>query len=103
MLNEIMTEELHPTGKQMLVIESAFDTFFQAMDKLHPQDERPKGPMDPSAKEAIDKIARERDEKIRKTLSEKQYQKYVEAELKMRPPKPEDRNPQNDMPNPNNR
>jgi hypothetical protein len=87
----------------MLVIESAFDTFFQAMDKLLPQDEPPKGLMDLSARAAIDKIARERDEKIRKTLSEKQFEKYIEAELKMRPPKPEDRSPQNDMPNLNNR
>jgi hypothetical protein len=102
-VNEIMTEELHPTSTQMLVIESAFGNFFQEMDKLLPQDERPQGPTDPAARAAMDKIARERDEKIRKTLSEKQYEKYVEAEMKMRPPKPEDRNPQNDMPNPNNR
>jgi hypothetical protein len=83
---EILQKEVQPTAAQQSAIESVFKTFFAAADKV--RKDNPPPPPDPKVKAAMDKLAAERDASIKKILTEAQFKKYVEAEKKMRPPKP---------------
>ena len=96
--NEIMEKEVRPTAAQQASIESVFKTFFAAADKV--RKDNPPPPPDPKMKAAMDKLAAERDESIKKILTEAQFKKYVEAEKKMRPPKPGEQKVPNDAPSP---
>jgi Spy/CpxP family protein refolding chaperone len=99
--NEIMEKEVQPTAAQQASIESVFKTFFVAADKV--RKDNPPPPPDPKVKAAMDKLAAERDESIKKILTEAQFKKYVEAEKKMRPPKPGEQKGPNDAPPPPNK
>lgn len=97
--NAILKKDVQPTNTQQAAIESVFKTFFAAADKLRKDNPPPPPPSpDPKVKAAMDKLAAERDANIKKILTEAQFKKYVEAEKKMRPPKPGGHNGPNHAP-----
>jgi len=101
--NEVLQKEVQPTATQLAVIESAFKTFFAAADKVQKENPPPPPPpQDPKIKATITKLAAERDESIKKILTAAQFEKYVAAEKKMRPPHPGEQKGPNNAPPPKN-
>lgn len=85
-VNEKLKQELQLSVKQEQAVANAYKLFFSEVDKLRPAQVPPPPP--PPDKEKVEPLTKKRDAAIKAALTQAQYQKYVEVEKTLRPPKP---------------
>ncbi|MEN9684885.1 MAG: hypothetical protein RLZZ28_671 [Bacteroidota bacterium] len=90
-VTEKIEKEISLTAAQKNQIAAAYKDFFSEMDKLRGKEGKlppPPPPPPPADKAAVDRLSKARDAKIKASLSQTQYEKYVQLEKSLRPPPP---------------
>lgn len=85
-----LEKEITLTTAQKEKIKSAYQHFFESMEKLRDKNDKYSvpPPPPPADKAAVEKLSKERDAQIKRVLTAAQFAKYTEIEKTMRPPAP---------------
>jgi hypothetical protein len=81
--SEKISKTVRLTADELAKMKTAFMAFYSEMDALH---EKNKGQR--PAKEELNKIAAKRKASVKKFLSKEKYEKFLEVEKELGPPKP---------------